>query len=247
MEGWLFFDCFNTLLDDFDEAGDESGLGTLPELAVALGACAARDVFVDAYRADRREHGANEENEHREVPLVARLHAAVLAGGVLSGGPAHSVTERLLEQWHLEYPKTLRLTPGVREMLAFWDGKRRLAVISNFFVAGLPLVFLRQFGVAQHFEFVLDSAAFGYRKPGRRIFDAALRLAAAEPREVTFIGDRLDLDIAPAHALGMNVLHLDRSQDRAGVAPADPRYPSIKSWDAFRSAAKRNAGSGCVP
>jgi hypothetical protein len=32
---WIFFDCFNTLIDDFDESGDESGLGSLPRLAVS--------------------------------------------------------------------------------------------------------------------------------------------------------------------------------------------------------------------
>lgn len=70
MEGWLFFDGFNTLLDDFGAAGDESGLGTLPELAVALGACAARHAFIDAYRAARPERGADEADERREAPVI---------------------------------------------------------------------------------------------------------------------------------------------------------------------------------
>ncbi len=26
---WIVFDCFNTLIDDFDQAGDESGLGPM--------------------------------------------------------------------------------------------------------------------------------------------------------------------------------------------------------------------------
>lgn len=34
---WIFFDCFNTLLDDFDEAGDESGLGSILDLPVREG------------------------------------------------------------------------------------------------------------------------------------------------------------------------------------------------------------------
>lgn len=34
---WIFFDCFNTLIDDFDPGGDESGLCSLPELAVTQG------------------------------------------------------------------------------------------------------------------------------------------------------------------------------------------------------------------
>ena len=34
---WIFFDCFNTLLDDFDETGDESGLGSILDLSVREG------------------------------------------------------------------------------------------------------------------------------------------------------------------------------------------------------------------
>ena len=33
---WIFFDCFNTLLDDFDEAGNESGLGSILDLPVRV-------------------------------------------------------------------------------------------------------------------------------------------------------------------------------------------------------------------
>lgn len=48
---WIFFDCFNTLIDDFDESGDESGLGSLPVLAVQHGFFAAPADFVSAYAA----------------------------------------------------------------------------------------------------------------------------------------------------------------------------------------------------
>ena len=34
---WIFFDCFNTLLDDFDETGDESGLSPIVHLPVRDG------------------------------------------------------------------------------------------------------------------------------------------------------------------------------------------------------------------
>ena len=34
---WIFFDCFNTLIDDFDQDGDESGLGPMQHLPVEAG------------------------------------------------------------------------------------------------------------------------------------------------------------------------------------------------------------------
>ena len=46
---WIFFDCFNTLLDDFDEAGDESGLGSILDLPVREGYFATPRGFEAAY------------------------------------------------------------------------------------------------------------------------------------------------------------------------------------------------------
>ena len=36
---WIFFDCFNTLLDDFDDAGDESGIGSIARHPVEAAFC----------------------------------------------------------------------------------------------------------------------------------------------------------------------------------------------------------------
>jgi len=227
---WIFFDCFNTLLDDFDPSGDESGLGSLPELAVALGACNTPDQFVAAYHAERIAPGP----EHPERPLDARLAAALQSLGRLPDAELLPVVNQLLVRWHDEYPRSLRITPGARETLEHWYGRRRLAVVSNFFVAGLPLTFLQDFGLDHFFEFVIDSAALGYRKPGPRIFEAALARAGARVEEVTFIGDRLDLDIIPAHALGMRVVHLDRSATRPGHVARDARFPSVVHHDELR-------------
>jgi HAD superfamily hydrolase (TIGR01509 family) len=227
---WLFFDCFNTLLDDFDANGDESGLGTLPALAVSLGACASRQQFVAAYHALRH----SPDTEDRESSLEARLTSVVSALATVPRNELEGVVKLLLERWHAEYPACLRVTPGTNEMLAYWHGKRRMGVVSNFFVAGLPQLFLERFGLVKYFEFVIDSASLGYRKPGRRIFEAALARANTTAAHVTFIGDRLDLDIAPAHRLGMRVVHLDRSSSRPGPALRDDRFPAISHHDEFR-------------
>jgi putative hydrolase of the HAD superfamily len=119
-------------------------------------------------------------------------------------------------------------------MLAYWHGKKRLAVVSNFYLAGYPERYLSRFGLGGHFEFVLDSAAFGQRKPSPRIFRQALQLAGCAPSDACFVGDRLDLDFEPASALGMRALLLDRSAERPGATRVSARVPSIRSWDEFR-------------
>ena len=121
-------------------------------------------------------------------------------------------------------------------MLTRWRHRRRLGVVSNFHVPGLPAQFLESFGLREHFDFVLDSAAFGFKKPEPRIFERALSLAGLNPKDaarVLFIGDRLELDVYPAQALGMQALHFNRSRSRPAVAPSPAEVGVIYDWNDF--------------
>src|SRR4051812_33741921 len=97
---WIFFDCFNTLLDDFDPAGDESGLCSLPVLAVELGVCSSHHEFIAACRAER----APLDVEHRERSFDLRLTRVVSALGRLTGPAASAAVVQLMLRWHAEYP-----------------------------------------------------------------------------------------------------------------------------------------------
>jgi FMN phosphatase YigB (HAD superfamily) len=230
LSSWIFFDCFNTLIDDFDPAGDESGLGTLPDLAVDLGAAESREEFLAAYR----RACPVDSGDYAEVLLTSRLTRALELTGRLTPDAAGGALQRLLDHWHNEYEPNLRLTPGVVEMLAHWHGSRRMAVVSNFYLPGYPLRYLERFGIAHYFEFAVDSAAFGHRKPGSLIFEMALRRAGCSPPDVLFIGDRPDLDIEPAHRQGMETLHLDRRSHHPRALRTPAGFPSVRHWDEFR-------------
>ena len=64
---WIFLDCFNTLLDDFDETGDESGLSSIVDLPVRAGYFAAPCDFANAYSRWRRHRLSGDDS--REVEL----------------------------------------------------------------------------------------------------------------------------------------------------------------------------------
>ena len=230
MTSWIFFDCFNTLVDDFDADGEEAGLGTLPELAVELGAARSREEFLAAYR----RACPIDSGDYAEVLFTNRLSRALEHTARLTPDAAGGAIQRLLDHWHGQYEPSLRLTPGAAEMLAHWHGSRRLAVVSNFYLPGYPLRYLERFGIAHYFEFVVDSAACGHRKPGSLIFEMALRRAGCSPADVLFIGDRPDLDIEPAHRQGMETLHLDRRAHRPRAARTPAGFPSVRHWDDFR-------------
>ena len=230
---WIFFDCFNTLIDDFDDAGEEHGLGSLPELAVTLGLFPAPEAFVAAYLSARSLPA-----DGREILLPERL------GRVLAASPAApdaaaiaAAVPALLARWEEDYHRLIRPTPGVQEMLMHWSARKPAAVISNFFLPKQPEEYLRRFGLHGHFRFVVDSADFGYRKPDPRIFLHAIEragLAPADAARILFIGDRNDLDIQPARTLGMQVLHFDRSRAGRRVQPAAADVRAIFDWADFR-------------
>lgn len=233
---WIIFDCFNTLIDDFDNNGDESGLCSLPALAVEMGLFEGKRDFLSAYYAVR---AASVEDGH-EVLLTDRLIQTLRKSTALGNQDIASKVATLMERWSQEYPAILRPTPGVHEMLNRWRGRKRLGVVSNFYVPELPAQYLQGFGLLEGFDFVLDSAAFGFKKPDPRIFHQALSLAGLSPGEaskVLFIGDRLELDVYPSKASGMQTLHFNRSRSRPGIAPSPAGVAAIYDWTEFDESA----------
>lgn len=233
---WIFFDCFNTLIDDFDISGDESGLCSLPALAVELGLFEGERDFCGAYFAVR----AASVETGREVLLIDRLTQTLKRSPALAEHDIDSRVTTLMERWAIEYPKILRPTPGVHEMLNRWRDRKRLGVVSNFHVPGLPAQYLESFGLRKHFDFVLDSAAFGFKKPDPRIFHQALFLAGLKPGDVSkvlFIGDWVDLDIYPARTLGMQTIHFNRGRSRPAIGPSPAGVAAIYDWNEFEESA----------
>ena len=99
-----------------------------------------------------------------------------------------------------------------------------MGVVSNFYLPGWPERLLGVHGLLQHFEFVIDSAAIGFRKPGHEIYLEALRhagLGADRAGDVVFIGDNLRNDVLAPRSMGMDAIYFDRSHDRPDGEPPD--------------------------
>ena len=65
---------------------------------------------------------------------------------------------------------------------------------------------LEHWGLRQFFEVIAASAEIGYAKPDKEIFEKAFALAGCCAEESVMVGDRLDNDIVPAKALGMETV-----------------------------------------
>ena len=239
---WIFFDCFNTLLDDFDDAGDESGLGSILDLPVREGYFAARRDFAAAYSRWRENRLFG--GESREIQLGDRLLEVLSASGTTGRMPVHRLVQEMVDEFERSYPKQVRPTPGVEAMLASWRGRVRMGVVSNFYLSGWPEQLLADHGLLDNFEFVIDSARLGFRKPGSEIYRESLRRAgvtADEAGDVLFIGDNIHNDVLAPRWLGMNAIYFDRSLERP---MADPQTwaDSITHWDEFRPSQQDHGG-----
>ena len=225
---WIFFDCFNTLLDDFDAASDESGMASIAPLAVECGYFASKTSFHAAYGEWRRDHFAG--GELRELDLPGRLRAVLSRSSAFRSGACvaslESAVSRMVARFRVEFPLEVRVTPGAREMLDAWSGAVQMGVVSNVFLPGLPRELLERFGLAHHFAFVIDSASVGFKKPHPAIFHAALRTAGTRAEDVLFIGDQVEADFrGPAAPPGPGV----NQEIRRMGAPRRHPYPQVGS------------------
>ena len=232
---WIFFDCFNTLIDDFDPSGDESGMTPIHDLAIASGLYRSAAEFGQDYLQWRQEALLR---QGREIVLPERLKALLKRRSPpISANTLETLVDKMVHGFVTDYPSLLRLPAGVSEMLNHWHGTVPMGVISNFHIADMPQQMLERFDLNHYFEFVLDSAVCGWRKPAPEIYGAACRLAGVPETaasNILFLGDHLNNDVLMPLELGMQAIYFDRSGDRPSSAPAPEHVRAITHWDQFR-------------
>jgi len=86
-----------------------------------------------------------------------------------------------------------------------------LYVVSNWDVA-LPGV-LEGLGWPDYFDGVVISAAVGFEKPDRAIFDEALKVAGVAPGRAVHVGNDGEADVRGAAAVGIGAVFVDRKGD----------------------------------
>lgn len=98
-----------------------------------------------------------------------------------------------------------RPTEGIEDFLKYLHVSGiRTGVISNISYAGKVVINRIDERIpAHHFEFIIATSEYLYRKPNKRIFDLALEKAGLEPSDVWYIGDQYECDIVGAGNAGI--------------------------------------------
>jgi putative hydrolase of the HAD superfamily len=101
-----------------------------------------------------------------------------------------------------------RPTPGARDMLArLRQSNIALGVVSNTCFSEQVIRFeLGKHGLADYFAVVIVSAEYSVRKPNALLFETAAARLGVQPKDIWFIGDRLDIDVIGAKTAGMTAV-----------------------------------------
>jgi FMN phosphatase YigB (HAD superfamily) len=229
----ILFDLFDTLVR-FDrerlpvvQIGGRDVRSTVGRLHEVLQASVPH-VTVEALHGAMAESWREAERlraiDHREVAAPERFAHLFRC---LSLDPATCrpglVTE-LIETHRSELAKAVAFPAHHAALLRELQGRYRLAVVSNFDYTPTALAILQEAGIVELFETVVVSDAVGWRKPAPVIFHEALDRMRLGVGDALFVGDRADIDVAGAVALGMDVAWLNPAAEPLPSGLAAPTY-----------------------
>lgn len=89
---------------------------------------------------------------------------------------------------------------AARPVLEVLKERYPMVLVSNFY--GNIASVLEDFGLAEFFPVIIESAVVGVRKPDPAIFRLGVEALGLPPEEVLVVGDSLRKDILPAESLG---------------------------------------------
>lgn len=158
--------------------------------------------------------------------------------GILREGGADDATlpdvARRLRETHAQRHLWTWVQPGTAEALqALLDGGYRLAVVSN--ADGRVEGVLRDVGLRDYFEFVLDSEVVGVEKPDPAIFLEACRRLELEPEACLYVGDLFPVDYLGATRTGMEAVLLDPLGLNSLRAPTVETLADLGPWLELRA------------
>lgn len=201
----VFFDLDDTLFDH--QYSRRCGFMALKAMHPALSAADIRDMerfHEQLIRANYRKVLEGEISIHDA--MTERICTVCTRFGFTL--PPADIPETV-RHYDAAYRKNQRAVPGSMDLLALLQEEVRVGIITNGF-RDLQEEKIAICGIFPLIDILVISEEAGFHKPDTRIFQAALALAHADPKESLYVGDSWDVDILPASACGMKAVWLNR-------------------------------------
>jgi putative hydrolase of the HAD superfamily len=117
----------------------------------------------------------------------------------------------------------LQLYPEVKTALDELAQRFKLAALSDA-QSAWALPEMRAVGIEGYFQPIIVSGDSGFRKPDKRIFEAALNGLDLPPENVLFVGNDMYRDIYGAKQFGMKTVFFSSNQGRQTANGVEPDY-----------------------
>lgn len=221
----ILFDLGHTLIHfrgNYDQVLEEAS-HTLGEQLNSLGFATDLGVFASLYLKKLKAYYLQRSQDLIESGVLPILQQTLQTLGIADADPEilaaalpafFTTTQR---HWHVveNAPETLEI---------LYLRGYRLGVLSN---ASSDLDVQRlvdQAGFRPCLEFVLTSAAVGFRKPRPEIFQRAIQAFDLPPSQIALVGDQLDADILGGNQAALHTIWVTAHQlplhDAPGVLPS---------------------------
>lgn len=124
-----------------------------------------------------------------------------------------------------------QLTEGLEEFLKYLHEQGiRTGVISNITYSGEAVAErINRMLPQNHFEFIIATSEYMFRKPNKRIFELALEKAELQAEDVWYIGDQYACDVVGAQYAGIQPVWYIGAIDLPYEEKED--VLTVKSWD----------------
>jgi putative hydrolase of the HAD superfamily len=207
---------------------------TLATMGIETTAARIRRGEIAGRRAFDLSRGHPPGPDEPQPPLGSSGDTHAYFGGMLAaaGVPRERIDAVLEVFWGRQKATGLWTRPmeHARESLAALSSLGlRLAVVSN--SDGRAEQHLRDCGVLEGIEFVVDSHRVGVEKPDPAIFRVALERLGVDAGEALFVGDIRSVDEGGARAAGLHFVLLDPDGDYA--APGSNAIHTIRELPAW--------------
>lgn len=211
----ILFDLGNTLLH-FD--GDVAEMVARADQALAA-SLVGSGLALDKNRfAQEFRHRLSTYHLEREVDYIERttrrILEQVLAAFGFSDVPDPILEEGLKKLYFVSQSHWIPEQDTRPTLQALQQRGYRLGIISNAGDDADVQLLVDKAGIRPHFDFILTSAAIGYRKPDPSIFEYALEQWGIAPAEAVMVGDTLHADVLGANQIGIFSVWITRRADR---------------------------------
>ena len=162
--------------------------------------------------------------DHREVAAPERFAHFLRCVAIDEADCPLDLVQSLIDTHRHELGKAASFPAHHGPLLRRLARRYRLAVVSNFDYSPTALDILERAGVTELFEHIVVSDAVGWRKPHARIYEETLARMGLAPADALFVGDRIDIDVAGAHLVGMDSAWINREGAECPAGMAPPTY-----------------------